>query len=191
MFGMNRKPRGLFGGQMTLPGPIGGYGGGTWNVDGTQATPVQHHYAQEDAAPQRKGGVFGSGVPWGDALYALGGALAGDGGAAVQQIKQARLAPLMEQMKREQEWADWQRREQWKLENAPPKVNDTERDFAWYKGLSDEDRKIYHKMRPQYRQGPDGRFYAIEVGDEAPDTLPADFDFGGPQVPPAATFPRR
>lgn len=35
--------------QNGLPGPIGGYGGGTFNMDGTQATPVDPRQAANDA----------------------------------------------------------------------------------------------------------------------------------------------
>ena len=44
MLQYTQRPRGLFGKTRVpldgLPGPNPGYGGGTWNIDGTQATPV-------------------------------------------------------------------------------------------------------------------------------------------------------
>lgn len=191
MFGMAPKRRGLFGGG--LPGPIGGYGGGTWNVDGTQATPVERHgYAQDGEAP-RKGGFFAQGGAGRAIAGTIGDVLLQRGGLApiyaptMRAQQQARLAEQDAQRER----AEWMFREQWKRDNPEARVNDTVQDFNWYKGLSDADRKIYHKMRPQYRQGADGRFYPVEVAEDAPDTLPADFDFGGPSQPATGGFPRR
>lgn len=120
MLGIARKPRGLFG-QPSYATPGIGDGVNQRMGDPGDAAP----------SPQRKGGVFGSGVPWADALYALGGAIGGDGGAAVQQIKQARLAPLIAAQEREAEFANWQRKEQWKRDNPQPVNNDTERDYQF------------------------------------------------------------
>lgn len=88
---------GLFGTfkQPMMPGLISGYGGGTFNMDGTQATPVMSPIIPtgdfgprpagiEEAAayvpPVRKGGVFGSGIKWqqiagalADGLFAANG----------------------------------------------------------------------------------------------------------------------
>lgn len=77
-------------------------------------------------APRKRGGLFGSGVNAGDLLYALGGALGGDNGAAVGEImarkersrlEQQKLA--MQEVERERERSEWLYREQWKLKNAP------------------------------------------------------------------------
>lgn len=104
---------GLFGGMKLppLPGVISGYGGGTFNVDGTQATPVggtviptgdfgpRPSGIDEAAAytgPAKKGGLFGSKFNepggWGEKLALIGSVLTQDGGnnPMVQQILQRR-----------------------------------------------------------------------------------------------------
>ena len=97
----------------------------------------------------------------------------------------------MREAERQRDNEDWFRREQWKLQNQPPKINDTERDFEWYKGLSDADRAIYHQMKPEYRQGPDGRFYRVDVAPTAPvGRLTPIPDEGGPTQPASAPFRR-
>lgn len=59
-----------------------------------------------------------------------------------------------------------------------PARNDTVEDFNWYKGLSEEDRRVYDQMHPIYRTGPDGLPYPM-----ARDSL------GGPKpAPPGVTF---
>lgn len=82
---------GLFGNSRLPPmlGPISGYGGGTFNMDGTQATPVGGFSPAGDfgdrpqgidqaaayAGPKPKGGLFGSGVKWQQVMGAVGDAL--------------------------------------------------------------------------------------------------------------------
>lgn len=74
-----------------------------------------------------------------------------------------------------------------------PKTNDTINDFEWYKTLSPEDRALYHKMKPVYRQGPDGQFYAVDVA-PLPQTAPKGVTFtpidGGPTQPASGGFRR-
>lgn len=79
---------GLFGTfkQPMLPGLITGFGGGTFNSDGTQVTggfgnrPAGIEEAAAYTGPAKKGGIFGSGVKWqqiagilGDSLLAANG----------------------------------------------------------------------------------------------------------------------
>lgn len=93
---------GLFGGFKLppLPGPISGYGGGTFNMDGTQATPVDTQpfiptgdfgprpagidQAAAYTGPAKKGGLFGSKFNepggWGEKLALIGSVLTQDGG---------------------------------------------------------------------------------------------------------------
>ena len=89
---------GLFGGMKlpAMPGVISGYGGGTWNMDGTQATPMDRvdgvpmgdfgprpdgiDKAAAYTGPVKKGGLFGSGIKWHQILGALSdGVLAANG----------------------------------------------------------------------------------------------------------------
>lgn len=50
-----------------------------------------------------------------------------------------------------------------KISDFKPTNNDTINDFNWYKSLSRAERKLYREMKPVYRQGPDGQFYAIDI----------------------------
>lgn len=74
-----------------------------------------------------------------------------------------------------------------------PKNNDTINDFEWYRNLSPEDRALYHKMKPVYRQGPDGQFYPVDVS-PVPQTAPKGVTFtpidGGPTQPASGGFRR-
>jgi hypothetical protein len=99
-----------------------------------------------------------------------------------QQGQLAQQRELAKMQADKDENVQWYEREQWKKANETPKTNDTIEDFNWYKGLSDPDKAVYHKMRPVYRQGPDGQFYAVDMGQTAP---PDINDFGPPvdQIP--------
>lgn len=104
----------------------------------------------------------------------LADALAGAAGQqgpylASIQARQAQAAKLAaEQRQRSQGFDDWRQKREWEIAHPAPVNNDTLADFAWYKGLSDADRALYHQMKPQYRQGPDGQFYPIQVAPAAP-----------------------
>lgn len=50
-----------------------------------------------------------------------------------------------------------------KISDFKPTNNDTINDFNWYKSLSRAERKLYREMKPVYRQGADGQFYAIDI----------------------------
>lgn len=197
MFAM--QPKGLFGqrrknGQGILPGDQPDYGmGGFPGVP--QGVPMPHNLPQNANAGRKRGGLFGSGVPAGDVLYALGGALAGDGGAAVSEIRERKMAPLIEQAKRQAEYEDFVRKEQWKRDNPAPVNNDTVADYEFIRQrLGEEDAQKYLKNKaspPLWRQGPDGQFYPMAtpqvptapVGKLTPITggaaTPAQPPFGG------------
>lgn len=74
---------GLFGTfkQPVMPGLITGFGGGTFNSDGTQVTggfgdrPTGIEEAAAYTGPAKKGGIFGSGVKFSQIAGALGDAL--------------------------------------------------------------------------------------------------------------------
>jgi hypothetical protein len=118
----------------------------------------------------------------GDALQSAGGGRPTFGPmiADLTQAEREREAREREAAaNREYSYQDFVRKEQWKRENPEPTRNDTVEDFNWWKTLSPEDRALYQQMRPEYRVGPDGRYYRVDTADEPPPTLPADFDFGG------------
>lgn len=200
MFTMAPKRRGLFGnGQTTLPGPISGYGGGTWNVDGTQATPVQRHNYAQDGNARKRGDSFFDRQFFGDVLGNFGDYLLQNGGMApiYAPAMKARRNAAAEALEREAEFADWQRKQQWKRDNPAPISNDTANDYAfWQSKLTPEQFEQWKANKinpPVWRQGADGQFYRMDTGggNDAPDTLPADFDFGGPSQPATGGFPRR
>lgn len=184
MFGMRAKPKGLFGspGQGILPGDQPDAGMGDF---------PSHNLPQTNEAPQKRGGAFGSGVAWGDVLYALGGAIGGDGGAAVQHVKQSRLAPLMEQAQREAEWADWRRKKQWEIDNRPPANNDTINDMEAAAKWTPEQWAIYDRLHPVWKTGPDGLPYAVPRPAMGVPTRPVGklTPIGGPSQPATGMFP--
>ena len=87
---------------------------------------------------------------------------------AAQQ--QAMADQAAEMRKRSLDMQDWQAKEQWKIDNAPPPNNDTINDFEWYKGLSETDKEIYHRMKPQYMtvDNGDGTKSIIPIGANGP-----------------------
>jgi hypothetical protein len=80
--------------QPQMPGIIGGYGGGTWNIDGTQATPVQQPMVSgQDAFRQfidnsDYGFQFGEGANRVNSGYAGQGTL--QSGAAMKSLEDYR-----------------------------------------------------------------------------------------------------
>ena len=191
MFGMNPKRRGLFGqpGQM----PAGILPGDQPEIGMGDFPPQPHHLPQNANAGRKRGGMFGSGVNTGDFLYALGGALNGDGGAAVQQIHQSKMAPLLAEAKRQAELADYEAKKKIDQQYQAPPNNDTLNDMAAAATWTPEQWAIYDKLHPVYRVGPDGIPYPMARSVGAPVPAPAGVTFtplddGGPQAPPAGTF---
>jgi len=112
-------------------------------------------------AKPKKGGIFGSGLNGWDIAGILGDAFSDRGPLYTQRILGERdnqnnlqLLARQKEADRQTEMQDWQAKEQWKRDNPTPINNDTINDFNFYKGLSPEDRDVYHKMRPQFI--PDG-----------------------------------
>lgn len=124
---MMGKKRGLFG-AIPMPGVISGYGGGTWNMDGTQATPVDRGGFEvpmnggpslSEAAPPPKTGVgdllaarskpgFNDVGGWGEKLALIGSVLTGDGGnsPALQPFMLRRQMELQQQRAQQQRQAE-------------------------------------------------------------------------------------
>jgi len=120
----------------------------------------------------------------GDALQRLGG---GEGTYMphMMQMQQqdaeirARLQEAIAKRKAEREDYTW--KAEYDRANPKPINNDTINDFNWYKSLSDEDKAIYGQMKPEYRQGPDGKFYRVETAQgPLPTFTPDDWDKGQP-----------
>lgn len=160
---MQQKPRGLFGSAARVP---------------------QQPAMTADAQPQAPG------FDWRKLLGVVGDSLAIAGGGQASYVpmmqenmlrRQAQAyAEQQYQRRRGDENADWMARQQWERANPKPVNNDTVNDFQWYKGLSPEDREIYHQMKPEYRQGPDGRFYRIDIAPHAPTFTDDDWNSGTP-----------
>ena len=154
-----KKPYGMA--EMPMPGAISGFGGGTFNMDGTQATPMQQEITYTPKAqaimsgeapmPAKKGGG------WKDILLgALGGAA--DGAATffggqpliaqqrqLQQIMAQRQAD--DQRRRSLDMADF--REQLAIRQQferpePAKPGS----FEWYQTATPEQRALYDQYNP-------------------------------------------
>lgn len=102
----------------------------------------------------------------GDTLSTLGGGQGVYMPAMLQQQQQdaeirARLQAAMEARKAKRE--DFVFEQDYQRDNPKPVNNDTINDFNWFKTLSDADKALYRQMKPEYRQGPDGRFYPVET----------------------------
>lgn len=187
MFGIRRKKQGMYGGALGMPNPHGppitpqepqGEAGFGSPAMGAITQPME---------PQGNPGFFDKGGMGQYALAAVSDfvdrrqgnnpqALAGM--MQQQQYERMQAAKIADQqraasMKRQNDMADWQAKEQWKLDNPAPANNDTIADFEWYKGLSPEDKAVYREMKPEYRQGADGRFYRIDTGGGATTAPPS------------------
>lgn len=178
--------------------PIGGLRpkrrGGLFGAS-AQLPQMAQTQSEQPLAPKQK--FFGEG--------GVGRAIAGNIGDFLLQYSgmQPIYAPIMQQrqaaqqaeMQRQQGLADWVAKQEYEAAHPKPVNNDTINDFNWYKSLSEEDKAIYRQMKPEYRQGPDGRFYRIDI---APDAgrpaigavVPDPRKQGGPSATPTGTFPR-
>lgn len=130
--------------------------------------------------------LFGQG--WENKAFALGGLMRGDptGAYMMRQDQraeqQARAEAAAAQREAAMDWAKFQREHDYKVANPMPANNDTVNDVNWWMDATPEQRAAWREMNPVYQRGPDGQYYPVNraapAGD-APDTLPADFDFGG------------
>lgn len=184
LFGSDPRLRGVPRGMidnMPMPGPITGFGGGTFNIDGTQATPQ----APQMGVPRKRK------TNWGGIAADFLAGLAGQPGPYLQMRQHQQKIEEEEaraQRDRAADQATWLNREQWQRDHPQPRVNDTVEDFNWFKGLNPQDRATYQEMHPEYRQGPDGQFYRVQRAPEPPETLPPNFDFGGAAAPGTPPF---
>ena len=158
--------------------------------EGVQQEP--HAYAQQAPAPE--GGSKTKHIIGiiGDALLGLGGQQGIYGPMMLRKRLQEQAMQRQQQMaEQSRQWA--REDKQWEWDNAPPKTNDTIEDFNWYKNLSEQDRATYERMRPVYRQGPDGQFYRVEPQQSAPQVLGSELPpgwsiEGGPTPQASGTF---
>lgn len=161
----------------------------------------------QQQAPERRPGLgtrlLGQG--WEGKVSALGGLLMGDGNAVsnfhAQQQQAQQLAMRAQQEEMQRQRARMERREdtQWEWQNKPAPQNDTERDVELIRQqLGDEAAAAFLRNKanpPQYRVGPDGQFYRVDVAEPQVigSTLPQGWQIeGGPGGSPSgAGFPNR
>lgn len=118
------------------------------------------------------------GQGWEEKVNALGGLLRGDPNAvgnyqALQQHRADQAQALRQQsLKRDQDWQDWVRKEQYKAQNPGPATpTELSRLYAERDALPPDDpRRAVYEQRienvanpPLWRQGPDGQFYRVET----------------------------
>lgn len=158
---LSNRP-GMFGnlGKTPLPGPVSGYGGGTFNMDGTQATqPDQTLIPQPMPAEQEKdprwleGGKFGWQDAAGLALGAIGDALSGQPTTAqmVQGSFQQNRATKLAEQQREQSLADklWLAQQK----RAEPNPTELERNYDFLSRMNPDLGQQYITNRANPIQG--------------------------------------
>lgn len=176
-----------------VPGYLGGQGIGDGRIEQQQYDMMQDQGGamQPDMGSmtrkpffQRSGVKQGIGI-LGDTLSILGGGQATYAPAMVDQRKQdaeirARLQAQSEQRKAGREDYAW--KAQYDKVNKPPE-EDQLTQWMRLSGIdpaSEQGRKMYgtalqNKVNPpQYRQGGDGKFYRIDIGDATPPTFTDD-----------------
>lgn len=121
-------------------------------------------------AMTKKPGFFAQGQPGRQIIGVIGDTLATLGGgqgvympAMLRMQEQdaeirARLQEAIAKKKADRENFIFE--QDYKRQNPMPINNDTVNDLNWYKGLSDEDRKLYHQMKPVTGLRADGTPYA-------------------------------
>ena len=163
MLGLAGKPKqqpGMMGGQMpVMPS-------GQALMQGAQVPQMP----QQQMPQQAKKPGFNEPGGIGDTLKGIG-AIWQDNPAAYNQILQnrqqahhAQQQAMAQQQQQEAENAQWYERENWKRDNPAPVNNDTINDVNWYKGATDEDKRIYDMLHPIYKTGPDGLPYPVARG---------------------------
>jgi len=163
-------------------------------MPGYEPASVMGNGHAEAPAPQKRRGIFGSGVQIQDVLGAFGDAFSGNGPLYAQGKQQRTLLMHQQEQARREEEAkraaqmeerqynrqDWEYKQQWERDNPKPYNNDTVNDLNWYKGLSEDDRKLYHQMKPTITFRADGTPMVVN---------PYDLQQGGQSTPVFAGWP--
>ena len=157
---------------------------------------------EEERKPGLGTRLFGQG--WEEKAAAIGGALRDDdGGRSIaqfhqmrqmqqQQAQEAEMAQRAAIEKRDTDWQEWVRRQEYERNNPKPVNNATANDIELMRGmLSPEQFQQYMSnnfVNPSFYTGPDGRRYANPT---APPTAPVGklTPIGGPSQPAAGGFP--
>lgn len=181
MFGIRKKPRGMFGASYGNRSP---YETPPFNPEAQQqrfGLPGQGMAQQPEQQKQPRG--------MDEKLYALGGLIANLGGvqnnaageymAGQRQERamaaQAAAAHAAEMRERTMDWADWRRKEDYKRENpAPQGPTAMQQNYEYLQGIDPKVAEAFLKRQTdpiQWMTGPDG--------------IPRPYGVGGAQ-PPAA-----
>ena len=179
----------MLGNKRQAFGAIPGMGMMQPQLQGPMAQPQVGAMDPNTQAMTKKPGFFAQGQPGRQIIGVIGDTLSTLGGGQgtyiphMMQMQQqdaeirARLQEAIAKRQAEREDKQWE----WQNKPKEPRYNDTIDDFNWYKSLSDEDKKIYGQMKPEYRQGPDGKFYRVETAQgPLPTFTPDDWDKGQP-----------
>jgi hypothetical protein len=149
--------------RRNVPGAtMGGFGGGTFDMSG-------HRLPEPQQAPQSAPKRNTSQRIAGYIADALAG-LAGREGPYAQQLayeQRVRDQESTYQRRRADEYADWQKQQEWERANPKPSSNDTVADFNFIsQNLGAEAAQEFLRNKanpPAYRVGPDGQFYRVDV----------------------------
>lgn len=178
----NRSPLEQMG--VSLPGPIGGYGGGTWNVDGTQATPVQQAGPSLDTTNADLADLLGlrpkKREGWQNVLGTIFDVMASVGGQKPQYWsgiadEKAQYDDFQQRMALEQYKARQRLEEQRAKAMQPPEPTSLMQNFEFLRDRYGEDFAKDYVMKPTFVQNWDGTRTQVGGGGDAPDQLPADF----------------
>lgn len=187
MFAM--QPRGLFGQRK----PYGTPGIG----DEADPTRMGAPGLGMGEQPQKMGlGTRLLGKGWEDKAFAIGGILQGDGGAAFRDMQERKMAPLLEEAKRQAALAEYEAKKKIDQRYPSPVNNDTVADYEFLaQHLGPEAAETFLRNKadpPQYRQGPDGQFYRVQTGPSAIPAAPVGkltpIAPGGPTQPASGNF---
>lgn len=164
---------GLFGAPRRLPQINPQLG-----MDIAREQGLQQPIPSQAPDPQKKPGLFGQGGAGRYMVGAVGDALLQNAGMApihgpqIQQAQAMAQALRQQSLKRDQDWQDWVRKEQYKAQNPGPATpTELSRLYAERDALPPDDpRRAVYEQRienvanpPEWRVGPDGRFYRMET----------------------------
>lgn len=140
---------GFFGGLSKKPGdPLAALGG----YDQNAAMQGQSGFAPMNAGvPAKKPGFFGRGSGLWDVLGTLGDTFSeGEPLYTQNKMHERNLMQRQQQaeQQRQQEREDFVWKSEYERANPKPVNNDTVNDLNWYKNLTEDDRKLYHQMKP-------------------------------------------
>lgn len=120
----------------------------------------------------------------GDAMQVFGGGQATYMNGVREQQQRAELMrerAMQAQQERETGWQDWVAKEEWKKKNEVQEPTAMERNLEAYSKWTPAQRQLYREMKPEYRQGPDGKFYRIDTQQgPAPTFTDDDWNNGQP-----------